>query len=104
MAKIGAEIEVKIGEDGLIVLREPTNREWNQFESERYPVGRNMKMRNNATAARAVLFDRLVLRIENLEDEQGPLGMETLARIPERMKSDIVFKSFEAAEQIEVKN
>ncbi|GEM_PF-6311144 len=104
MARIGASIEVKIGEDGLIELREPTNQEWNRFEAERYPIGRNQKLRNNATAARAALFDRLVLRIDNLEDGQGKLGLDTLDRIPERLKSDIVFKAFESVEQVEVKN
>ena len=104
MAKIGAEIEIRIGEDGLVVLREPTNKEWNLFEAERYPLGRNQKLRNNATAARAALFDRLVVRIENVEDASGPIGMDGIARIPERVKSDIVFRAFEAGEQIELKN
>jgi len=103
MAKLSGEIEVKVGEDGLIVLRKPTNKEWNDFDAARYPVSRN-KIKNHAIEARAELFDKLVVRIENLEDDQGPITLETKARIPDRHKGVIIFKAFETDEEIEVKN
>ena len=103
MAKLNGEIEVKVGDDGLIALREPTNREWNDFEAARYPLSRN-KIKNHALEARADLFDKLVVRIENIEDDQGPITLETKERIPDRKKGAIVFQVFEADAEIEVKN
>lgn len=103
MAKIGASIEIRVGEDGLIELREPTNREWNEFDQARYPISRN-KVKFNATAARVNLFDKLVIRLENIEDNNGPIGLEELGRIPDRVKADVVFKAFEQPGEIDLKN
>jgi hypothetical protein len=103
MAKVGISVEIRIGEDGLIELREPTNREWNEFDQARYPINRN-KVKYNATAARAGLFDKLVIRLENIEDGKGKIGLEELDRIPDRVKADVIFKAFEQTEQVELKN
>jgi hypothetical protein len=103
MAKLNGEIEVKVGDDGLIALRNPTNKEWNDFEAARYPLSRN-KIKNHALEARAELFDRVVVRIENIEDDQGPITLETRDRIPNRIKSSIIFRTFETDEEIDVKN
>jgi hypothetical protein len=103
MAKVGASVEIRIGDDGLIELREPTNREWNEFDQARYPITRN-KVKFNATAARSNLFDKLVVRLENIEDYTGLIGLDGLDRIPDRVKADVVFKAFEQPEQVELKN
>jgi hypothetical protein len=101
MAKISNEIEVKIGDDGLIVLRQPTNREYNEFEATRYPVKRNV-IKDHAREARVVFFDLLLVRVENID--QGPITIEAKDRIPERYKTRIIFNAFEANEDIELKN
>ena len=104
MAKLQNEINVKIGDDGLIVLREPTNKEWNDFTADRYPVGRRNKMKDNSGTARAELFDKLVVRIEKIEDNAGPITMETKERIPGRLKAQIIFDALESGNDVDVKN
>ena len=104
MAKLSKGVEVKVGTDGLIILREPTNKEWNDFEADRYPVGKRNRMRDNSGAARADLFDKLVQKIENLEDGDGPITLETKDRIPARLKGQIIFDAFETGIEVDVKN
>jgi len=101
--KLEQGIEVKVGDDGLIVLREPTDQEWNEFEKARYQVRRN-KFKDNASRARIDFFDKLVIRIEKIEDDQGPITLETKERIPNRKKAQIVFQAFETNDEIEIKN
>jgi hypothetical protein len=103
MATFNKEIEVKIGDDGLIVLRQPTNKEYNEFEAARYPVKRNV-IKDHAREARVAFFDLLLVRVEKIEDEQGAITVEEKHRIPERYKTRIVFNAFESNEEIEVKN
>jgi len=102
--KLGNEIEVKVGEDGKIILREPTNKEWNDFQSERYPVGRHNKMKDNSGPARVALFDKLLIKIENIEDDQGVIALETKDRIYARLKGQIIFDAFESGQEVDVKN
>ncbi|MDD5774362.1 MAG: hypothetical protein PHS64_00290 [Candidatus Omnitrophica bacterium] len=102
--KLGQEITVNIGDDGRIVLREPSNREWNEFQSERYPVGRRNQMKDNSGPARVALFDKLVVKIENLEDDQGVITIDSKDRIPARIKGQIIFDAFEAASDVDIKN
>lgn len=104
MAKLTKEIQVKVGEDGLIVLREPTNKEWNEFEADRYPVGKKNRMKDNSGPARCNLFDKLVVKIENIEDDSGPITLESKDRFPARFKAQIIFDSFENGQEIDVKN
>jgi hypothetical protein len=101
--KIKKEIEVQVGEDGLVVFREPTNEEWNAFTAERYPVGRHARMKDNSAEARAKLFDKLAVRFDKLEDEIGPIAVEDKARIPMRLKASLIFTAFEQ-DDIDVKN
>ncbi len=103
MAKFLKEIEVKVGADGLIVLREPTNKEWNEFEAERYSVGKRNRMKDNSGPARCALFDTLLVRVENLEDSDGQITVSSSARIPSRLKTQIIFDAFETQE-IDIKN
>ena len=104
MAKLSNEIEVKVGPDGLLVLRNPTNKEWNCFEADRYPVGKRNRMKDNSGSARVALFDLLLVRIENIEDGVGPITIETKDRFPGRMKSQIIFDAFETGQDIDIKN
>lgn len=103
MTKIGNDVEVKVGEDGLIVLRRPTNAEWNKFEADRYPLHRN-KVTNAGLEARCALFDKLLVEVENVEDNQGPITVEGKDRIPNSMKGEIIFQAFESGSEVEVKN
>ncbi len=104
MAKILNEIVVKVGEDGKLVLRNPTNKEWNEFEAERYSVGKRNRMKDNSGPAREALFDLLLIKVENLEDGEGPITIETKSRIPARIKSQIIFDAFETGQEIDIKN
>ena len=102
--KLSAEIKINIGEDGIVTLREPTNAEWNNFTAKRYPFGRRGRMIDNSTEARVELFDKLILKIENLEDAQGLITIETKERMPARIKSSIIFNAFETEEVVDIKN
>lgn len=97
--------EVKIGADGVVILREPTNKEWNEFSSELLSLKRHGKARDESVSARGRLFDKLVVRIDNCEDGQGPVTIETKDRFPIRLKSDIIFNAFQVSEvDIDEKN
>lgn len=102
--KLRQEITVNIGDDGRIVLREPTNREWNEFQQDRYPVGKRNQLKDNSGPARVVLFDKLVVRIENIEDDQGAITLDSKDRIPDRIKGQIIFDAFEASSDVDIKN
>ncbi len=104
MVKLLKEVEVKVGIDGLLILREPTNKEWNEFEAERYPIGKRNRLKDNSGTARQALFDKLLIRIENLEDNEGIITLETKDRIPARLKGKIIFDAFESDLDIDVKN
>ena len=104
MAKLSKEIEIKIGADGLLVLREPSNAEWNEFTADRYPVGKRNRLKDNSGVAREALFDLLMVKIENIEDDDGAITLETKDRIPGRLKAQIIFEAFESNQDIDVKN
>jgi hypothetical protein len=99
MAKLLGEYEIRIGDDGLIVLREPTNEEWADFSrktSVRYIKGRaRPRKRKEILEARCGLFDLLVTSIENIEDKTGPITMDTLDRIHGRLKEAWILEKFE---------
>lgn len=108
MAKLRSEgkgrIEVNIGDDGLLILREPTNREWNEFVAARYPMIKG-KPKDRSNDARAELFDKLLVSIENIEDDDGQITRETAKdRIPVRIKAEAIFKALENEEVAEIKN
>ncbi len=102
--KFSQEIEIKVGDDGLVVLREPTPAEWNVFSANRYPMGKGNRMKDNSAVARAQLFDKLCVRIDNCEDSKGPIKVESIDRFPNRIKADIIFKVFEETSEIDIKN
>lgn len=94
MAKFVKEHEIKIGEDGLIVLREPTNVEWARFSNDRASVSRG-KVKLSGAQARCRLFDKIIVRIENIEDDGGTITLETLDRIPDRVKEKCILERIE---------
>lgn len=103
--KIDAQIEVIVGDDGEIVLRQPNNEEWNTFAKTRFPMRRGgQKPVDNSGPARVKFFDLLVVEISNIEDVTGPITMETKERLPEWIKTDVIFRAFENREDVELKN
>jgi len=103
--KLNQEIEVTVGDDGKIVLRQPTNKEWNEFTAARYPMKRGgARMVDKSNSARIHLFDKLITGIDNIEDESGSLTLETLDRLPDWIKQDVIFRALENREDIELKN
>lgn len=90
---------VKIGADGVVGLREPTNEEWNNFSAELVSFKRHGKVRDESVEARGLLFDRIVTRLDNFIDPSGaPITLETKERFPLRIKSDIIFNTFQQSE------
>jgi len=101
--KLSKEISVRVGEDGLIVLREPTNAEWNEFNNSQLVPGKKGRMSFRINEAREKLFDTLLVKIENIEDADGPITVETRERLPSRFKSRVIIEAFEL-DEIDVKN
>ena len=101
--KLSKEISVKVGHDGLIVLREPTNKEWNEFINSQVIWDKRTKATFRINEAREELFDKLVIKIENIEDDDGLITLEGKHRIPSRIKTKIITEVFEL-EEIDVKN
>lgn len=93
-------IELAVDKDTVVfVLRRPTNKELNDFLSDRYDVGRRGRLKDRSIEARAEFFDLLLTGIENLEDESGaPVGPEKKELIPTNWKSAVIFSAFEDIE------
>jgi hypothetical protein len=83
-------------DEGEITLREPTNKEWNDYSADSFSFGKKGRnVKDNSGAARCKLFDRIVASIENIEDDRGFLTIEDLDRIPARFKQRAIFLVFE---------
>lgn len=96
MAKLSKEHKVKYGEDAVIIMREPTNKEWNTLNSGRVKLGRKGRPdTSGGLKARCQLFDAVLTSIENLEDDDGKITMETIERIPARLKEQWIMETFE---------
>ena len=107
MAKIAATHEVKFGDDGVFILREPTRKEWNSYHADMSKVrGNQVKLR--LSKAKCDLFDKLVTDIKNVEDDAGEITVDTLDRIPPRIKEDIIDEALrkraEGDEDLDEKN
>lgn len=81
--------------DAFITLRRATNEEQNRFEAARFGAP------DNATPAEAMghaknaicdFFDLLVVKIEDLEDDQGPITLDRLDAIPQDQKVEVMFR------------
>lgn len=87
--------EIK-GTDAAFVLRNPTDQEYNDYYAERFE-------KNNIVRARAALFDELLVEVENLEDDDGVIGIEQKDRIPAKLKAEAVFIAFDR-DEVDLKN
>ena len=97
MTKLTKEHKVEYGATAVITMREPTNREWNTLNRDRVKVGRKGKVdTSKSLKARCELFDKVVTRIENLADDDGEITLETLERIPARLKETWIIDTFES--------
>jgi len=104
--RIGEKIKVSIvvdGEEVIFTLRQPTNEELNKFLEGRYTVvGR--KVLDRSLKARCEFFDKILIDVENLEDEKGnPITADKKDLIPASWKNDVIFKTFEDNE-VNIKN
>ena len=93
--------------DGSITLREPTNEEWNKYDGSRFEFSKKGRFKkDNQSAARCDLFDRLMVSVDNIEDDRGGISTDDLDRIPARYKQRAIFLCFEdeSAEDDEEKN
>lgn len=97
MAKLSKEIVIPIklddGEVAKIRLRRPTPAETNVYlgrKIEYVPCKDEKKLRSCEPEARQELFDLLLVSVENLEDDDGPVTKDTPERIPAIWKDQIV--------------
>lgn len=88
--------EPVVADEGKIVLREPTNPEWNAYDGSRFEFTKTGKVRRGDQAsAKCDLFDQIVTGLENIEDGAGTITLANLERIPARYKQRAVFLCFE---------
>lgn len=98
-------VALNFGDEQVVfTLRNPSNKELNDFMASRWDIKRRGKLKDNTIEARAALFDKLLTGVENLEDTAGvPIGPDRPGEIPENWKSSVIFQLFEEVE-IEEKN
>jgi len=83
-------------DEGRIVLREPTNEEWNKYDSSRFEFSKKGRLkRDNQPAGKCELFDALVVNISGIEDDRGEITPDDLDRVPARYKQRAIFLCFE---------
>lgn len=87
--------------DAIITLRNPTNEEFNNYYNKRFEGFGYGKNKDNSFCARVEFFDLLLLNIENLEDESGPIAADQKDKIPAKWKNEIIYKAFDESETIE---
>jgi hypothetical protein len=92
--EIRCTVRFESGEEASFYLRKPTRAEWRCFIKKRYPVKKGI-LRNHSAPARQALFDKLLLRVENTCDDQGPITVKEKHRIPGKMKEEMIFVAFE---------
>lgn len=83
------------GEEAVFVFRKPTIEELQELQSAQVVVI-GKKALDCSLVARSEFFDRLILEIRDLEDEDGqPITADRKDVVPGEMKADIVFNLFE---------
>lgn len=99
-------VKVNAGNEVIIFeLRRPTDQEWNEFQAKRLDAGTGGRiLKDNSNEARIDLFDKLLLSIENLEDDNGIITIDRKDAIPAAWKQDIVFVKIENEIRIDAKN
>jgi hypothetical protein len=105
MAKIGFsnKYQYTILGDGILELKEPSNKEWNEYKHDSIKINRVNKKNavidmSGVDVARATLFDKICVGVVNLEDENGKITHNDLQRIPDRFKCEAIMKIFEVSE------
>lgn len=87
--------------DAIGYFKEPTNEQWNVYQKERFIIKTKGKKivsnQSNDVTAKANLFDKIVVKVENLKDEHGKeMGMEQVKKLlPNRVKAEAIFTIFE---------
>lgn len=106
MARLSKEIKasVKVGDEEVVfTLRQPTNKEINDFLGKRYQV-KGRKMDDKSVDTRIELFDTLLTDVQNLEDADGlPVTVDRKELIPGTWKNSIIFQQLESVE-VDLKN
>jgi hypothetical protein len=91
-------------EDVVFTLRQPTNKELNQFLSDRYEIGKKNRMKDTSLDARIGFFDKLLIKVENLVDANNvAITPERKDEIPANWKGGVIFNLFED-QDISIKN
>lgn len=106
MAKLGKEIIFEVGDDGIIKLRQPTNKEWNQYNADKIDAqmdGRDVEASNRIMCE---LFDTLVTEITNIEDaDDTKITLTDLTKINAKEKASMIMQGIELNSQgISIKN
>lgn len=104
--KILTEKRVEIGgpeDPGIICLREPTNEEWNEYNSTLFtPDGGQVK--DTSGNANDKLFDKLVTKIENVQVGDVEVTLNNLGILPQRYKTQIITRIFLSGVPVTEKN
>ncbi len=106
--KLQNKITVKVNAGSEVVifeLRRPTDQEWNEYQAKRLDAGTGGRvLKDNSNEARIELFDKLLLSVENLEDDSGIITVDRKDSIPAGWKQDIIFVKVENEIRIDAKN
>ena len=98
MAKIPSSSRMRLTYptgDAFITLRRPTNEEQNAFEAARFHMPDNVsqaEMMQHAKKAICDFFDLLATKIEDLEDDKGPITLDRLDAIPQDQKVEVMHR------------
>jgi hypothetical protein len=95
------EYRVSLGQDAALILREPTNEEWAEYERTRMTFTRRGRMKEAMYEARCKLFDTIAVRVENIvaDDGETPASVEqVLKTITGRFKSRRIIRLFDVDE------
>ncbi|MBU1864252.1 MAG: hypothetical protein KKH94_11355 [Candidatus Omnitrophica bacterium] len=107
MVKLGSDIKVGLlvgDEEVSFTFREPTNAELNKFLNGRYSMRRGKSIDDKSAESRADFFDLLLIKVENLEDNDGsPIAPENKDKIPSNWKTTIILEAFET-QSVSLKN
>lgn len=83
-------------DDGVIMFRRPSNSEQNNYEAAKYESkGRKGKLKDKTFSARVALAKKCVTDLKDFEDEKGPITLEEISRMPNKILSDAYFVAFE---------
>ena len=110
MALIKSRIRLRVkagtddpNDDGFVEMRQPTAEEWNEFMRTGFPTLRAGRMiGENAVLARVKLFDALVTKFENLQDEEGEITLDCKERFPATYKTQAIFGGLELGTELEL--